>query len=233
MDHDRDDHVLADEHDVLLEEVRLRGRLVRAALGAGRWPVGEVDGLVAYLRFEVLDQTVAEERLLFPPTVAGTEDPRISRLRADHVALRDLTQRLAVTGSGDPGQDGLPVLVELLDDLDELLRNHMRAEEVLLAATTTDGVETRRSPFRCHTWFSVTEGPEVDLGALPREHAVGAALERLSRMRAGERLVVRAAWDLNGLAGLVARAWPQEFGWACLDDGPDRWCAEITRRGPA
>jgi uncharacterized protein (DUF2249 family) len=120
--------------------------------------------------------------------------------------------------------------VELLDDLEELLTDHMRVEEAVLSVTTTDGVESRRRPFRCHTWFPVTEGPEVELDALPREYADTAVLERLSRMRPGERLLLRAGWDLDGLAGLVARAWPREFGWSCVGSGPDRWCAEVTRR---
>ncbi len=230
LDHEVDDHVLADEHAVLLHEVRLRERLVRAALGAGRWPDAEVDGLVSYLRFEVLDQAVAEERLLFPSTPGGFADRRISRLVAEHVALRDLTERLAGTAGPAPGQGDLRLLVELLDDLEELLVNHMRSEEAVLATATTDGVESRRRPFRCHTWFPVTEGPEIDLDALPREHADGAALERFSRMRPGERLILRAGWDLDGLGALVARAWPREFGWACLEAGPERWSAEVTRR---
>jgi hemerythrin-like domain-containing protein/uncharacterized protein (DUF2249 family) len=227
--HDVDAHVLADEHAVLLQEVRLRERLVRAALGAGRWPSTEVDGLVTYLRFEVLDQAVAEERLLFSATEQGRADPRIARLVSEHVALRDLTGRLAASGDGSETGD-LRQLVELLDDLEELLVRHMRAEEVVLSSATTDGVESRRRPFRCHTWFPVTEGPQVDLDALPRDYADGAALERFSRMRPGERLLLSAGWDLDGLAGLVARAWPREFGWACLEAGPDRWRAEVTRR---
>jgi uncharacterized protein (DUF2249 family) len=228
--HDLDDHVLADEHAVLLQEVRQRERLVRGALGAGRWPAAEIDRLVSYLRFEVLDQTVEEERLLFRSTDGGLADPGISRLVAEHVALRDLTDRLAaMSGAGsDPGD--LRQLVDLLDDLEELLVLHMRAEEAVLSAATTDGVESRLRPFRCHTWFPVTEGPEIDLDALPRGYADRAALERFSRMRPGEQLLLRASWDLDGLAGLVARAWPREFGWACLEAGPDRWAAEVVRR---
>jgi uncharacterized protein (DUF2249 family) len=78
----------------------------------------------------------------------------------------------------------------------------------------------------------VTEGPDIDLGTLPRDYADRAALERFSRMRPGERLLLRAGWNLDGLAGLVARAWPHEFGWACLEGGPERWRAEVTRREP-
>ena len=230
MAHDVDNHVLADEHAVLLHEVRLRGRLVRAALGAGRWPQAEVDALVTYLRFEVLDQAVAEERLLFPSTERGLADPRVSRLVAEHTALRDLTHRLAASSGPGSDQGDLRLLVDLLDDLDELLVTHMRAEEAVLSTATTDGVESRRRPFRCHTWFPVTEGPEIDLDALPRAYATSAVLERFSRMRPGERVLLRASWDLDGLAGLVARAWPGEFGWACVEAGPGRWLAEVTRR---
>src|SRR5688572_20627173 len=70
-DHWVGNHPLADEHAVLLHEVRLRERAVRTALGTGRWPAREIDALVAYLRYEVLDQATTEESLLFPRASEG------------------------------------------------------------------------------------------------------------------------------------------------------------------
>jgi uncharacterized protein (DUF2249 family)/hemerythrin-like domain-containing protein len=230
LDHAVDDHVLADEHAVLLDEVRRRERLVRAAIGAGRWPAEKVDGLVAYLHFEVLDQAVTEERLLFPLADGGFANPRVRRLVAEHVELRDLTNRLGATAGAAPGERDLRLLVDLLDDLEELLVDHMPTEQAVLRQATPHGVESLRRPFRCHTWFPVTEGPDIDLDTLPRDHADRATLERLSRMHPGERLLLRAGWNLDGLAGLVGRAWPHEFGWACLESGPEQWRAEVTRR---
>src|SRR3954465_14275597 len=67
-------HGLADEHAVLLDEVRYRNHAVLSALGEGRWPDREVEALVDYLRYEVLDQAVTEERLLFPLTGESLAD---------------------------------------------------------------------------------------------------------------------------------------------------------------
>jgi uncharacterized protein (DUF2249 family) len=221
---------LVDEHAVLLDEVRLRAGSVRAALRAGRWQAGEIDRLVAYLRYEVLDQTVTAERLLFPLAVDGLENIRIHGLVGDHVRLRELTDQLATTAQGEAGQRDPRALVDLLDGLEEFLARHMRTEQEVLATVTSDGVESRRQPFRCHLWFPITEGPEIDLDALPREFAHRAALERFSRLRPGEHLFVRSSRDLEGLWNLLAGARPGEFGWAYRDEGPDLWRVEVTRR---
>ena len=106
----------------------------------------------------------------------------------------------------------------------------MRMEQAVLAIATSDGVESRRHPFRCHLWFPMTEGPEVDLDALPREFAHRAALERFSRLRAGERLLVTSELELESLWSVLACRRPGEFGWRYLEEGPQRWRVEVTRR---
>jgi uncharacterized protein (DUF2249 family) len=226
------EHSLAEEHAVLLHEVRTRERAALAALDAGRWPGAELDGLVAYLRYEVLDQAVTTERLLFPLVGEGFADSRVHALVDDHLHLRDLTDELATVGATiehrrEPGD-----LVDLLQDLDAFLDRHLRAEVALLSATTPIGVESLRQPFRCHLWFPLTEGPDVDLDALPREFAHRAAMERFSRLRPGERLLVRSSCELNGLWNLLSCARPGEYGWTYLEEGPDQWRAEVARRAP-
>lgn len=223
-------HPLADEHAVLLREVRGRERAVRTALGTGRWPHREIDALVAYLRYEVLDQATHEELLLFPRTPDGFAGSRVQELVADHVHLRDVTDRLAaVSGTGDENPDP-HILMALLDDLEEVLERHMRSEETVLATATTAGVESLRQPFRCHLWFPLTEGSDLDLDVLPREFAHRAALERFSRMRPGQHLLVRSSCELESLWNLLACGQPGEFGWAYLEEGPVQWRVEVTRR---
>jgi uncharacterized protein (DUF2249 family) len=231
-DHWMDNHPLADEHTVLLQEVRHRERAVRAALGAGRWPDPELEALVAYLRYEVLDQAANEERLLFPLTSEGLAGSRVHALVEDHVQLRDLTDHLVAAGTADDAARDPGALVDLLDDVEELLDRHMPAEQALLAPTTTDGVESYRRPFRCHLWFPLTEGSELDLDVLPPEFAHRAALERFSRLRPGECLRVRSGRELEGLWSVLACGRPGEFGWAYLQEGPDQWRVEVTRRVP-
>ena len=229
-DHWVGSHPLSDEHAVLLHEVHLRERAVRAALGTGRWPAGEIEGLVAYLRYEVLDQAANEELLLFPRTPEGLAGRRVHELVEDHVHLRDVTDQLAAAATADGGVDDPAALMELLDDLEEFLDQHMRAEQAVLATTTTDGIESLRHPFRCHLWFPLTEGPELDLDALPREFAHRAALERFSRLRPGQRLLVRSSSDVECLWHALTRGRPGEFGWAYLEEGPEQWRVEVTRR---
>ena len=231
-DHSIGRHRLADEHAVLLQEVRARGRAVRGAFGAGGWPDRQIGALVAYLRYEVLDQAAHEERLLFPLASEAATDDRMHVLVDEHVQLRDLTDRLAAAGSVDAAHRDAGALVDLLHEVEVLLDRHMRAEQTLLAATTTDGVESRRRPFRCHLWFPLTEGPEIDLDVLPPEFAHRAALERFSRLRPGESLRVRSDRELESLWNVLAGGRPGEFGWAYLQEGPDQWQVEVTRRVP-
>jgi uncharacterized protein (DUF2249 family) len=225
-------HPLADEHAVLLHEVRTRGRAVRAALSEGRRPDHEVAGLVDYLRYEVLDQAVTTERLLLPLARKSLAGGDVHRLVDDHVHLRDLADQLANVATANGDDPGPGDLTELLGDLDAFLVRHMRAEEALLSPTTTAGVESLRQPFRCHLWFPLTEGPEVDLDDLPQEFARRAALERLSRLRQGERLLVKSSFELDGLWNALSSGRPGEYGWAYLEEGPERWRAEVTRRAP-
>jgi uncharacterized protein (DUF2249 family) len=222
-------HGLADEHAVLLDEVRYRNHAVLSALGEGRWPDREVEALVDYLRYEVLDQAVTEERLLFPLAPEGLANDSVHRLVTDHVRLRDLTDRLADAGRTRPEP---AVLVEMLDTAVAFLDRHMREEEAALASATAAGVESLRQPFRCHLWFPMTEGGVLDLDALPHEFAQRAAVERFLRLRPGEQIVVRSRRELGGLWSALTCRLPDEIGWVYLEEGPERWQAEVTRRAP-
>jgi uncharacterized protein (DUF2249 family) len=220
---------LTEEHAVLLHEVRRRVRAVRGALGGGRWPDRELDELLDYLRYEVLDQASNEESLLFPLTADGLESSRMHGLIDDHAQIRDLADRLATGRAG--GEPSEPqALIDLLDDLEELLDGHMRREQRVLGTATSDGVESHRHPFRRHLWFPLLEGPDVDLDAVPPAYAHRAALDRFSRLRPGERLLVTSSSDLESLWNLLAFAHPGDFGWRCLEEGPERWRVEVTRR---
>jgi uncharacterized protein (DUF2249 family)/hemerythrin-like domain-containing protein len=222
---------LVEEHAVLLDEVRRRHGAVLVALNAGRWPRAELAALVAYLRYEVLDQAATEERLLFPAARPGSTDDRVHGLAVEHGRIRDVTDRLADLAGVDDALGAREPLVDLLDGLDGLLETHMRTEQSVL--TAAPGVESLRWPFRCHLWFPITEGPEFDLDDLPRASAHSAALDRLSRLRPGESVLVCCQDDLQSLWVALSRAHPGEFGWVCLDEGPAVWRARITRRAPA
>jgi uncharacterized protein (DUF2249 family) len=204
---------------------------VLAGLDDGRWPDRELAALVAYLRYEVIDQAVTEERLLFPLARAYGTDRHLDALAVDHVRIRDGTDQLAGLIAADGPQRTRDTLVAVLGGLEDLLESHMRTEQSVLPTAT--GVESVRRPFRCHLWFPITEGPDIDLDDLPAESTHAAALERLSRLRPGESVTVGRSEDLGSLWTALSRGHPDDFAWACLEEGPVHWRARVTRRSPA
>lgn len=221
---------LAEEHAELLREVDGRRQRVLAALDAGQWPQAEIEGLLGYLRYELLDQAVHEERLLYPLTDAGFEDERVRALTADHARLRDCADAVAEALAGRPERDP-DRLAATLAELHERLDRHLRHEQAVLAAATESGVEELRRPYRSHDWFTLTEGTDVDVDRLPREFAVAAVMDRLTRLRRGERVELTSSETLGPLEELIVRRdMAADYGWVYLAEGPDRWRAAITRR---
>src|SRR6266702_4342666 len=52
-------------------------------------------------------------------------------------------------------------------------------------------------PGQPREWYPLTEGPVVDLDALPLGQAVAAAVDRLLRMHRGEQLELQSGTDLD------------------------------------
>ena len=221
---------LVDEHGVLWHEIEVRRGDVLHALGAGDWPVAELGRLVDYLRFELLDQAVNEERLIFP--LAGRpSDPGVAQLLADHVELRDTTNALADLGSLPEGARDPGLLITMLDDLYGVLDRHLKAEERVLSGASEWGVTAGRRPFRPHQWFRLTEGPVVDADALPREAATELMLERLSRLHPGERVEIRSSARLHALeAAFQRRRMTADYGWAVEEERSGACRVGIVRR---
>lgn len=222
---------LASEHAELLREVRARAMAVRDALAVRQWPAATLAGLVGYLRYELLDQAVHEERLLFPLGTEGRRsDPRLVQLAQDHVRLRDLTDVLAA-GAEAGDADGVTAT---LDALTATLDQHVADEEDILSGAAHAGVECMRQPVRRHEWFRLTEGPVLDMDRLPQGFAVPVVVDRLTRMRPGERIEIRSRRPLEALfAALYRRRMSADYGWTYLQEGPDLWAATITRRAPS
>jgi uncharacterized protein (DUF2249 family) len=218
------------EHAELLREVHARARGVRDALPAQQWPVA-LGRLVGYLRYEVLDQAVHEERLLYPLSTEGRRsDPRLVQLAQDHVRVRDLTDALAHRAETGDQRD----IRELLAALTGTLEQHLADEEDVLSGTSDAGVAAMRQPVRRHEWFPLTEGPVLEMDRLPLGFAVPAVVERLARMRVAERLEIRSGRPLEPLSmALVRRGMSGDFGWSYLHEGPEVWAATITRRAPS
>jgi iron-sulfur cluster repair protein YtfE (RIC family) len=222
---------LLDEHQVLRHEVEVRRRDVLLALGDGDWPAAQLLRLVDYLHFELIDQAVNEERLLFPPTPEGRSDPRVAQLIEDHVELRDAADALArLAALPDEARDPAQV-VTVLDELHEALDRHLADEESVLSPAGGWGVSDARHPYRPHQWYPLTEGPAVDADALPPEAATRLLIGRLTRMRPGERLEISSRSPLRELESAFARRrMSADYGWTVEDERPGRCRVSITRR---
>ncbi|TFV63945.1 DUF2249 domain-containing protein [Geodermatophilus sp. DF01-2] len=225
-------HLLADEHAILLQQVEAHEDRILTVLRDGRWPRRELRELVDYLRYELLDQAAHEERLLFPLATGGFGSAQVEVLMRDHVALRDAADRLAREIDAEIGEQDGNRLAEFLLDLRQQLDRHLAREERALATTTLEGIEPRRRPTWSRTWYPLTEGPVLDLDVLPVGFATRVAMQRLARLSADETVEVRSHSAPTVLSALVADRWGADYGWTYLEEGPQRWRAEVTRRRP-
>ena len=223
--------LLIEEHALLLQEVDDRVQRILDVLARGGWPDSDVEMLLAYLRYVVLDQAAHEEGLLYPLARDGATDSRLQRLSEEHAHLRDLTVFLAEGLAAAPDARDAEQLASTLLELTSALEDHLRDEVEVLTPVTTVGVGALRRPFQSTSWFLLTEGDVVDYDRLPPAFAGWAAVERLTRMRPAERIEVRSAHSLETLHVLLRRrGQAAEFGWTYMEEGPRKWRAEITRR---
>lgn len=219
---------LSREHELLLAQVTLRARDVQTAAAGGRWPSGELQALVGYLRAELLRQVEDEEWLLFPASHAA---PGFARLGRDHVRLRAHIEALERAASGT-GTHSRAEVAALTRDLLTQLERHLAAEETTLAqADAPDEVPATASPgTHQHGWYPLTEGPVIDLDALPPDERTDAAVDRLQRLRDGEQVEFRSCRDIEVIWQRMDQVEPGGYGFDFLQDGPSEWRVRVTRR---
>ncbi len=218
---------LADEHACLLWQVAARTEEVLTATAGGRWPGAELAALAGYARAEVLRQASDEEALLFP----AAPPQQVAGLARDHARLRSAAELLARAAAGEQPMSAAQVAAVARDFVTQLER-HLRAEEKLLAAGRAPrGVPgTESLGGHPHEWYPLTEGPVVDLDALPRDQAVAAAVDRLLRMRRGEQAELRSGTDLTDVWREMSELSPGGYRFTAVQDGPARWRMRVTRQ---
>jgi uncharacterized protein (DUF2249 family) len=222
---------LADEHVLLLRQITARAEALLAAIADGRWPGAELAALAGYAQAEVVRQVSDEEALLFP----AAPSREVAGLARDHVRLRAAAELLTRAAAGEQPMPPARVAVAARDFVTQLKR-HLRAEERLLAARqrTPRGVPgTVTLGGHPHQWYPLTEGPVVDLDALPPRQTVAAVADRLLRMRGGEQVELRSGVDLDAVWREMSRLSPGGYLFAVLQDGPARWRMRVTRRQSA
>jgi uncharacterized protein (DUF2249 family) len=217
---------LEEEHVLLLWQVTARAEELLTAVANGRWPAAELAALAGYARAEVLRQASDEEALLFGDASAA----EAHRLARDHVRLRSAADLLTRAATGQQPMSAEQAAAAVRGFVAQLER-HMGAEEKLLAA----GRAARRVPGtetlggRAHEWYPLTEGPVVDLDALPRTQAVAAAVDRLLRMRHGEQVELVSGADLEPVWREISELSPDGYRYTVAQDGPPRWRMRVTR----
>jgi uncharacterized protein (DUF2249 family) len=218
---------LADEHVHLLWQVTARAEELLTAAAHGRWPGLELAALPGYAQAEVLRQASDEEALLF----SAVPSREVAGLARDHVRLRSAADLLARAAAGEQPMSSAKV-ADVVRDFVAQLERHLRAEEKLLASQrvrqTVPGTVTLGG--HPHEWYPLTEGSVVDLDVLSLGQVVAAAVDRLLRMRRGEELELQSGADLDPVWREVSELSPGGYRFVVLQDGPDRWRMQVTRR---
>lgn len=219
---------LSEEHGLLLRQVAVRVEELLAVTADGGWPARELQALLTYMRVEVLRQAADEERLLFP---SHTSSAALDRLGRDHTILHLLTETLATAATGE-GPHIPADLAATTRDLLAHLERHLGSEEALLAENGAHGEASGTTVLthRTHAWFALSEGSGIDLDALPAGQVVDAVMDRLVRLRSGERFELRSSSDPYPVWQRMDRVCPGDYGFDYLQDGPDQWRVQITRR---
>lgn len=221
---------LAWEHALLLGQVTLRARDVLTATADGRWPEQELQALAGYLRAEVLHHAEEEEWLLFPARDAPAAFARLGR---DHMRLRAHVEALERAAEGT-GTHSRTEVAALTRGLLTQFERHLAAEETALTSTgARDQVPATTWPgSRQHSWYPLTEGPVIDLDALPAEEMCEAAVDRLRRLGGGEQVELRSCRDPVRIWQRMDQLDSGGYGFYYLQDGPDEWRVQVTRRPP-
>ncbi|MGH3182241.1 MAG: hypothetical protein ACRDOE_10110, partial [Streptosporangiaceae bacterium] len=112
------------------------------------------------------------------------------------------------------------------------LEHHLSAEEKLLGSgrARQNVPATVALSGHPHEWYPLTEGPMIDLDALPVGQAVDATVARLLRLHRGEQVELRSGADISPVWREMDRLSPGGYRFVFLQDGPDRWQARVTHR---
>jgi Hemerythrin HHE cation binding domain len=221
---------LAEEHVLVLWQVKTSAEKLLSAAERGRWPGAELTALAGYARAEVLRQASDEEALLFPAVSAQAT----AGLARDHARLREAAELLTRAASGEQPMPPARLAAVVRGFVTQLER-HLRTEETLLAsgraprgvpATVTLGGHP-------HEWYLLTTGPVVDLDALPQDEAATAAVDRLLRVSRGEQVELQFSASLDRVWREISELSPGGYQFTMLQDGPARWRMLVTRRQAA
>ncbi|MGH3282636.1 MAG: hemerythrin domain-containing protein [Trebonia sp.] len=221
---------LAEEHVLLLWQVAARAEQLLAAVTDGRWPSAELAALAGYARAEVLRQAADEEALLFP----AVHSQEATGLARDHTRLRAAADLLDRAATGEQPLSPTQLTAAVRDFIAQFERHVRREEDLLASGRPPHGAPgTAELGGHPHGWYPLTEGPVVNLDALPPGQAVAATADRLLRMRRGEQVELLSSTALKPVWREVSALSPDGYRFTVVQDGPPRWRMRVTRRRTA
>lgn len=189
---------LTGEHALLLGAATTHANAVLADADQDRWPTDALAQFLDYLHLEVLRQVVDEEWLLFRNS---RHDPQqLPELRADHQELRRLINELGKAAT-DAAARSPRHLAQTTRELLAKLQSHIAAEEQALGGESTEPPSMNALSSTPHRWYALIAGDVIDLDAVPAPKGTDATLGRMLRLRAGERLELRASSDPYPICG--------------------------------
>lgn len=218
---------LTGEHALLLGAATSRANAVLADADQDRWPTDALPQFLDYLHLEVLRQVVDEEWLLFRNSRHDPE--QLSELRADHQELRRLIDDLGEAAT-DIADRSPRRLAQTTRELLTKLQSHITAEEQALGGDSVGPSSMSSLGSTPHAWYALIAGDVIDLDAVPGPQGTDAALGRLLRLRAGERLELHASSDPYPIWRRLSLADPGGYGFTYLQTGPPQWRVQLERR---
>lgn len=220
---------LAGEHAQLLRDVTRRADSVLALLAARTWPEAELRTLTAFLRTSVLRQASDEEVFLFPH---GAAAPFVE-LTAEHARLYALIAQL---DAADPASCPLADLRALVGQMSSALERHLVEEQAVLAALPeAPAVVPSAAELIAGTgaWLPPDGRPVlIMLDVLPEDRAVRLCVERLLRLRPGQRAEIHSGSEaeLRRVAGWLRGFDSTRYGITWLHTGLSRPALQVSRR---
>lgn len=182
-----------------------------------------MEALLAFLREVVLVRITDEGRHDLPALRQNPESHAVLEGPArQHLQLRSDVEDLAAAAQTQPAREERARLIRrLLQHLEE----HLAAEASLLHIDNAG-----RGWVAANHWFGLTEGPVIDIDSLREDQADGAVLNRLSRLKPGEKLMLLGSRDPHPLWLRLQQRDPGGYSWEATQDNEGTWSLEVLRR---
>lgn len=219
-----------DEDAELLWQATGRADALLDDLAAGRPPAAELSALLGYLREVVLTRIAEEERQVFPALrQVDPSHPDVDRLCQDHVLVRaDVDDLAAAAAAHDPRDTDQ--LAAVTRRLISRLEGHLRNEATALAKLPGGYHASASGWARAQHWYSLTEGPLIDMDQLRPDQAEDAVLNRLTHLRADEHVELHGHSDPQRLWRRLRGRAPDGYSWSERREDPNGWIVSVTRR---